>query len=195
MTKRLSFCHLSRDEVGTPVHRMTLEGGITMFKRSLLSLILAAMLACSALFGCAASESSSSSAASSAVTTESSESQASSDTSGMDVTIEFDIDILEGVADTEGAVPYRGPEPVDVSEGATAYDALVATGVEVDGTPSYVTAINGVGEGLAGSASGWMYMVNDESPQVPANEYVLQEGDNVIWYYGVAGEPRKELIG
>lgn len=164
---------------------MTLEGGITMFKKSLLSLTLAAMLACSALFGCAGPAASSSSSASSAAeSSASSTAQSARDEGTIEVSVAFDVDLLEGTAEAEGVALYRGPQDFDLDEGATAYDALVATGVEIDGTPSYVTSINGVGEGMAGSASGWMYMVNDEQPSVAANEYVLEEGDAVVWYYG-----------
>ena len=99
--------------------------------------------------------------------------------------MEIDVDLLADTPEAEGVAPYRGPQDYDLDmKEATAYDALLATGVEVDGTPSYVTSINGVGEGLAGSASGWMYMVNDEVPQVAANEYELKDGDAVVWYYG-----------
>lgn len=67
---------------------------------------------------------------------------------------------------------------------ATAYDALVATGVQVGGSPSYVTSIGDIGEGKIGASSGWMYEVNGETPMVAANEYILQDGDLVRWYYG-----------
>lgn len=156
-----------------------------MFKKSLLSLLLAAMLVCSVLFGCSAPEASSSSSASAtAESSASSITQASRESDTIEVSVAFDVDLLEGTTEAEGAAPYRGPQDFNLEEGATAYDALVATGVEIDGTPSYVTSINGVGEGLAGSASGWMYMVNDEMPSLAANEYILEEGDAVVWYYG-----------
>lgn len=157
-----------------------------MNKKPLLSLVLAAMLACSALFGCAAPASSSS-----AASAEPSSSQAASSASAqardeatIEATVEFDLDLLEGTAEAEGIAPFRGPMAFELQEGATAYDALAATGVEIDGSPSFVSGINGAGEGLAGSASGWMYMVNDEVPSVSADQYVLEDGDQVVWYYG-----------
>ena len=76
-----------------------------------------------------------------------------------------------------------GPEDVFVKDGETAYDALLATDVDVYGNHSFVTSIDGLEEGAAGPTSGWMYMVNEEMPMVPANEYVLEEGDDVLWYY------------
>ena len=56
-----------------------------------------------------------------------------------------------------------GPAEVFIVTGGTAYDALLATGAEVDGEPSYITSINGLAAGDAGPTSGWMYSVNEKS--------------------------------
>lgn len=157
-----------------------------MFKKSLLSIAIAALLMSASLFGCAPAGSSSASSSSSAAASSSASSsaQASDEASDIEVFVRIDSDLLEGTAEAEGLAAYGEQRQYEVAADATAYDALVATGVEVDGSPSYVTSINGVGEGLAGSASGWMYMVNDEIPTVAADEYALEAGDVVIWYYG-----------
>ena len=38
----------------------------------------------------------------------------------------------------------------------------------------------------AGSA-GWVYKVNGVSPEVGADQYVLHDGDHVLWYYALFG--------
>ena len=47
---------------------------------------------------------------------------------------------------------------------------------------------------LAGSATtGWVYKVNGVSPPVAADQYVLREGDRVLWYhatFGPSGGPK-----
>ncbi|MBU1131074.1 DUF4430 domain-containing protein [Patescibacteria group bacterium] len=45
----------------------------------------------------------------------------------------------------------------------------------------YLAAINGE---AASGMSGWLYRVNWDSPFIGANEYILEEGDEVLWYFG-----------
>lgn len=158
-----------------------------MFKKSLLSVSLAALMLCFGLVGCTSSDAPSASSSSASVASSASASSSAaeqSDEGSVKASVQFDLSKVEGVAAAEGVAPYSGDKEFELEDGATAYDALVATGVQTEGTPSYVTAINGLGEGAAGDASGWMYMVNDEVPSVAANEYVLKDGDKVVWYYG-----------
>ena len=88
----------------------------------------------------------------------------------------------------EGA-PVSFDAAVDLSEGATAYDALQATGLSVNVTESsmgsYVSAVEGLAAGDHGDMSGWMYEVNGAEAEVAASAYVLSEGDSVRWYYTV----------
>lgn len=73
------------------------------------------------------------------------------------------------------------------NEGATVYDALCALGLSVNAHGSsygtYVTAIGGLAEKEHGSTSGWMYSVNGVTPMTACSNYVLSNGDNVVWYY------------
>lgn len=73
------------------------------------------------------------------------------------------------------------------NKGATVYDALCALGLSVDarGTSygTYVAAIGGLAEKEHGGASGWMYSVNGATPNTACSNYVLSNGDNVVWYY------------
>ena len=73
------------------------------------------------------------------------------------------------------------------NEGATVYDALCALGLSVNAHGSsygtYVAAIGGLAEKEHGSTSGWMYSVNGVTPNTACSNYVLSNGDNVVWYY------------
>lgn len=73
------------------------------------------------------------------------------------------------------------------NEGATVYDALCALGLSVNAHGSsygtYVAAIGGLAEKEHGGTSGWMYSVNGVAPNTACSNYVLSNGDNVVWYY------------
>lgn len=73
------------------------------------------------------------------------------------------------------------------NEGATVYDALCALGLSVNAHGSsygtYVAAIGGLAEKEHGSTSGWMYSVNGVTPNTACSNYVLSNGDRVVWYY------------
>ncbi len=73
------------------------------------------------------------------------------------------------------------------NEGATVYDALCALGLSVNAHGSsygtYVSAIGGLAEKQYGGTSGWMYSVNGTTPMTACSNYVLLNGDNVVWYY------------
>ncbi|WP_373199530.1 DUF4430 domain-containing protein [Collinsella aerofaciens] len=73
------------------------------------------------------------------------------------------------------------------NEGATVYDALCALGLSVNAHGlsygTYVSAIGGLAEKQYGGTSGWMYSVNGTTPMTACSNYVLSNGDNVVWYY------------
>lgn len=73
------------------------------------------------------------------------------------------------------------------NEGATVYDALCALGLSVNAQGSsygtYISAIGGLTEKQHGGTSGWMYSVNGTTPMTACSNYVLSNGDNVVWYY------------
>jgi hypothetical protein len=76
---------------------------------------------------------------------------------------------------------------VSLDPGATAYDALVATGAGVNARSTamgiYVAAINGYAEKDQGGESGWKYVVNGSYPNYSAGAYTLSDGDAVAWVY------------
>ena len=71
--------------------------------------------------------------------------------------------------------------------GATPYDALWALGLSVNArSTAYgtcVAAIGGLAEKEHGGTSGWMYSVNGSTPMTACTNYVLSNGDVVVWYY------------
>lgn len=90
-------------------------------------------------------------------------------------------------------------ETVDiaVNEGDTVLDILLRAsekkGVEVSYTDMpmfnscYIEGIGGIYEKDCGGASGWMYSVNGEFPQVGANAYTVSEGDRIAFLYTCDG--------
>lgn len=76
---------------------------------------------------------------------------------------------------------------VSLNPGATAYDALVATGASVNARSTamgvYVAAVNGYAEKDQGGESGWKYAVNGSYPNYSAGACTLSDGDAVTWVY------------
>lgn len=93
------------------------------------------------------------------------------------------------VAVTSSAVgnPVSAGGTYTFNEGATVYDGLCALGLSVNAHGSsygtYVAAIGGLAEKQYGGTSGWMYSVNGSTPMTACSNYVLSNGDNVVWYY------------
>ena len=93
------------------------------------------------------------------------------------------------VAVTSSAVgnPVSSSGTFTFNEGATVYDALCALGLSVNAHGSsygtYVAAIGGLAEKEHGGTSGWMYSVNGVAPNTACSNYVLHNGDSVVWYY------------
>lgn len=79
---------------------------------------------------------------------------------------------------------------VTLNQGATVYDALVATGLSVNAHSSqfgmYVVGIGGLAEKEHGGTSGWTYYHNGVFINNAASGTVLSDGDAVSWVY-VAG--------
>lgn len=98
-------------------------------------------------------------------------------------TVTVSVSVSSGAAD--GRV--SGSAHPTFKKGATAYDALCATGLPVSTKSSqyglYVSAIGGLAEFEYGGKSGWMYSVNGIAPNVSCGKYVLKDGDSVSWYY------------
>ena len=110
-------------------------------------------------------------------------SQGTSASSAASNTVTVSVSVSSSAAD--GRV--SGSAHPTFKKGATAYDALCATGLSVSTKSSqyglYVSAIGGLAEFEYGGKSGWMYSVNGSTPNVSCGKYVLKDGDSVSWYY------------
>lgn len=80
---------------------------------------------------------------------------------------------------------------ITIKKGENAYTALkqIASqnGIKIStsgfGKMIYVRGIGDLFEKQHGSLSGWMYKVNNVSPNYSAGSYTLNDGDYVLWYY------------
>ena len=111
----------------------------------------------------------------------SSSSQGSTDSGTVTVSVSVSSSAADGRVSGSAAPTFE--------KGATAYDALCATGLSVTSKSSqygiYVSAIGGLAEKEFGGSSGWMYSVNGSAPNISCGKYVLKDGDRVSWYYVV----------
>lgn len=100
------------------------------------------------------------------------------------ITVSVKIDGTEG----EHGVIYDGD--VQVPEGSSVYDALVATDVEVSskkslGMGTYVAGIDGLFEREIAKTSGWVYSVNGDVSSTSSDQYTVEDGDKVEWLFKV----------
>lgn len=83
--------------------------------------------------------------------------------------------------------PFSYTKTVTLSQGASVYDALCKTGLSASSSSSsygmYIKSINGLAEKQYGGNSGWMFSVNGTTPMTSCSNYLLKEGDSVVWYY------------
>lgn len=97
-------------------------------------------------------------------------------------------DILPFIAE-DGAI--LAAAAVEFAEGDTVFDVLktvtkdnkIPMDFEESSATTFVKGINNIYGGELGDMSGWLYQVNEESPNVGCADYVLQDGDAVVWYY------------
>lgn len=122
------------------------------------------------------------SSSSSATGTQSGSPSAQSEQSTQDAGVRVTVTI-DARADGGSSSSYT----VSLDPGATAYDALVATGAGINARSTamgvYVAAINGYAEKDQGGESGWKYAVNGSYPNYSAGAYTLSDGDTVTWVY------------
>ena len=86
-----------------------------------------------------------------------------------------------------------GTTAVEFRDGETAYDvtrrACDAMGIQMEASyvplygSYYVEGINNLYEFDCGGMSGWLYFVNGWSPNYGCSEYVLKDGDSIVWEY------------
>lgn len=76
---------------------------------------------------------------------------------------------------------------VNFAQGDTALDvlkkALHENGIGINESRGYIKGIGGLNEKDCGGSSGWMYMVNSDTPMTPSGKYEVSPGDTVTFYY------------
>lgn len=108
-------------------------------------------------------------------------------------------DALDPALRSEEYVPSDGvilpPTTYVLREGDTVFDLLERTArynriqLEYQGADqnvlgtAYIQGINYLYEFSCGSTSGWVYAVNGVFPSRGCSEYLLSDGDEIVWYY------------
>lgn len=92
---------------------------------------------------------------------------------------------VEGVSSTICATEVAGVTALDLIRNAATICGYTYNITQESFGP-YLRAIN---DEVASGLSGWLYFVNDTSPLVGAADYILEEDDEVLWYFGQWGWP------
>ena len=146
----------------------------------LLSIIVAAcaFALMFALAGCG-QQASSSAAASSASASASDASASAAAADEIAFTMKID------ASDADKGVLYEASSTA--KKGATVYDALIDTGLDLTVTTSsgttYIDGIEGIVASEVGPNAGWLFTVNGESPNVGADAYQIADGDEIVWTF------------
>jgi len=87
---------------------------------------------------------------------------------------------IEGSADQVCAGQAPGPTALDIVKNAS---IICGFTYNIQNT-SFGPYLNQLDSDAAQGLDGWLYLVNYLSPSVGAADYLLQTGDQVLWYYG-----------
>lgn len=152
----------------------------TKAKKLLVAVMALALGGVLALAGCAA-DNSAASGQDGAAAASSQDGAAAGDETAAAMVVSVSVTMPEG-----SDAPSEVVE-VTVPQGATVYDALMATGWNVQTESgeygTYVTSINGVANGSEGEASGWVFTVSDQQVMEGCDACKLNEGDSVQWSF------------
>lgn len=98
---------------------------------------------------------------------------------------------LEAYVTSDGCI--LSLKDVEVEKGSSVYDVLDKVcrdnniHLEATYTPNYgadyIEGINYLYEFDAGEQSGWMYKVNGVFPNYGCSDYILEDGDSIVWAY------------
>ena len=104
---------------------------------------------------------------------------------------------VEGIDNT--LYPEKEIQVNTVNTKATAFDAteqaLEEFEIPYKGSSGYFSSIGGEKEATFGGWDGWQYTVNGEYPSVYAGDYSLEDGDEIVWFYGNVGDIYKGWDG
>ncbi|MBI5530939.1 MAG: DUF4430 domain-containing protein [Candidatus Doudnabacteria bacterium] len=96
---------------------------------------------------------------------------------------------IEGSAETVCAGQAQGPTALDIIKNAAVQCGFNYSIKQMSFGP-YLSQIE---NDTASGQTGWMYLVNNVSPDAGASDYQLEKGDQVLWYFGVYGWPVTRL--
>ena len=68
----------------------------------------------------------------------------------------------------------------DIPEGSNVLDLMTVCGIPFEGQGGFVTSINGISQDEAANKY-WIYYINGEYAPVGASEYIVQDGDEILW--------------
>lgn len=161
-----------------------------MRKRMVAYALGAALLAvaCFGMAGCStASDSQGGASGDNVAPVEETSSSTAASASQMSIEVTLDEDVTKAT-DVDSPLQFAEEKTtVAVAEGATALDALQATGREVvtsgSGDSIEVESIGGLEKGSDGADSHWQYAVNGELQTSSPAVYVLSEGDDVVFTF------------
>ena len=129
----------------------------------------------------ASSAPASASSAAASSSTGSEQAEASNAAADDEVTFTMKID----ASDADKGLLYDSA--VSAKKGATVYDALIDTGLDLSVVSSsgstYVDGIADVVASEVGPNAGWTFTVNGESPNVGADGLVIANGDEIVWTF------------
>lgn len=92
---------------------------------------------------------------------------------------------IEGQNSTICLGRFLGPTALDIVKNATTTCNFT---YEIEAT-QYGPYLKKINDEEASGVTGWLYLVNYLSPMVGAADYLLKDGDEVLWYYGDWGWP------
>ena len=112
-------------------------------------------------------------------------------TTGENINVRVSVENTTFLEDKGNGVPAFTGElvstDVQIPADSTAYDAFKAAmdkeKIEIKGSSSYISAIGGLSEFDGGSASGWMFTVNDWFTNVGAGSYKVEDNDEIRFMY------------
>lgn len=90
---------------------------------------------------------------------------------------------IEGSQNTVCSGKVAGPTAIDIVKNAS---IMCGFTYNIDQL-SFGPYLNKINNDTASGSSGWLYFVNNISPEVGASEYKLKSNDEVLWYFGDFG--------
>ncbi len=102
---------------------------------------------------------------------------------------------VEGINDT--LLMNKDVQVETFMEAADAFDAteqaLAEASIPFEGSSSYIAKIGPEEQATFGAWDGWQYIVNDDYPGVSVGEYPIEDGDEIVWFYGNVGDIYQDI--